>query len=431
MQPRETIRNRLYSGARTARELAEFSGVSQPTVSRALDAMGNDIVRFGGHRSIQYALRRGQNIPVYRVSAEGQTRKLGSLIPVHPEGYIMAQEDGALLHHEGIPFWLYDTIPNGYLGRAYAQRYSPVLGIPPDPNDWTDNHRMTALLAQGGDLPGNILIGDVALDHFLNAGAIEKVSGPDYPGLAAAAANGEIPGSSAGGEQPKFTAFNGRHCIVKFTVGNTDIARRWRDLLRCEHIAMETLREFGLQTSNTRIVDVGEQRFLEIERFDRVGEQGRIAALSLKAFDLEYLGIGNGNWADVTAALSRVVTNGKKVITRQAVETAHLLYAFGVLTGNADMHLGNLSFVSEHGMPYELAPCYDMLPMCFAPNRSGLLPDKMPEPTISGSVSGETWRRALKMAEDYIGKLDWFCGFEPMASNLDLAKGKISRIGTG
>jgi HipA-like C-terminal domain len=428
MQPSETIRNRLYSGVRTARELADFAGVSQPTVSRALDSIGNDIVRFGGHRSIQYALRRGQNIPVYRISALGQTRKLGSLIPVHPEGYVMAQEDGVLLHFDGIPFWLFDTIPSGYLGRAYAQRHSSILGIPPSPNEWTDNHRMAALMAQGGDLPGNILIGDVALDHFLNAGAIDQVSESDYPGLAIAAANGEIPGSSAGGEQPKFTAFNGRHCIVKFTVGNTEIARRWQDLLRCEHIAMETLRESGLQTSHTRIVDIGEQRFLEIERFDRVGERGRIAAISLEAFDLEFLGIGNGNWADVTTKLNQVITNGKAVITRQSHETAHLLYAFGVLIGNTDMHLGNLSFVSEHGMPYELAPCYDMLPMCFAPNRSGLLPDKMPEPTVSGSVSGETWRRALKMAEDYIGKLDWFCGFESMTRNLYLAKSKISRI---
>jgi hypothetical protein len=47
--------------------------------------------------------------------------------------------------------------------------------------------------------------------------------------------NGAIPGSSAGGEQPKFTAYCGErsaHVIVKFSpLGDDAVARRWRDIL--------------------------------------------------------------------------------------------------------------------------------------------------------------------------------------------------------
>ena len=50
-------------------------------VSRAITALGDEIVRIGAGRSIQYALRdsvRGLGaIPVYRVSADGALGRLG------------------------------------------------------------------------------------------------------------------------------------------------------------------------------------------------------------------------------------------------------------------------------------------------------------------------------------------------------------------
>ena len=56
----ETIRLHLAGGPQSARSLIEVLGVSQPTVSRALAELGDEVVRIGAARSIQYALRDSQ-----------------------------------------------------------------------------------------------------------------------------------------------------------------------------------------------------------------------------------------------------------------------------------------------------------------------------------------------------------------------------------
>ena len=35
---------------------------------------------------------------------------------------------------------------------------------------------------------------------------------------------------------------------------------------------------------------------LEVERFDRIGEEGRVAMVSLEALDAEFSGSGHANW---------------------------------------------------------------------------------------------------------------------------------------
>lgn len=65
----------------------------------------------------------------------------------------------------------------------------------------------------------------------------------EYPVLALAAGEGDVPCSSAGGEQPKFCTFTERgHVLVKFSAPNdTPISERWRDLLFAEHLALKVL----------------------------------------------------------------------------------------------------------------------------------------------------------------------------------------------
>lgn len=107
-----------------------------------------------------------------------------------------------------------------------------------------------------------------------------------YVQLAREAAQGEVPGSFAGGEQPKFVAYavtpNGpQHLIVKFSERETGpVTERWRDLLLAEHLALTTLRDAGVPAAQTWIVDTDDQRFLEVERFDRVGALGRRGVFS-------------------------------------------------------------------------------------------------------------------------------------------------------
>ena len=149
----QAIRQRLMQGVVTARQLADTLEVSQPTISRVLASMQEHVVRMGAARSIQYALlderRSGLQTAVYRVGTDGRLRTLGQLLPVWPEGFVMQQTDGRSLHSEELLWWLLDGLPQGYLGRAFAQRFAqahPDLGLPPRLSHWSDSHGLLALL---------------------------------------------------------------------------------------------------------------------------------------------------------------------------------------------------------------------------------------------------------------------------------------------
>lgn len=414
------IRRLLAQGPMTAREMAQKMAVSQPTVSRALLVMGDEVLRFGPYRSIQYALHRPLldrgDIPVFRVSPTGQLTPLGQLAPVHPCGYVMRQDDGQTpLYSEGFPWWLDDMRPQGFLGRAFVAAQAARLGLPPNLGDWQEAHVLRALLSPGGsDTVGNLLLGEAARERFLSQPPDEPIPARDlavtYARLAAEASRGDIGTSSAGGEQPKFTAYattpdGARHVLVKYTLAiapaaPNPIAQRWADLLLAEHLAASALKAHGVAAVQTRIHDHQGQRFLEVERFDRVGPLGRLGLISLAAMDAEFVGQGTGGWPGITA---RLATLGH--LQPGAHDHGCLLHAFGTLIGNTDMHPGNLSFVTDSGRPYALAPAYDMLPMAFAPRTSGELPSALAAARIDGRVSNAAWRQALTMAESFLTQL--------------------------
>lgn len=442
----EAVQILLSGGPLSARQLIENTGVSQPTISRAVTELGEKIVRIGTAQSIQYTLRdtmRGlPDIPIYRVGAEGHIRQLGTLVPVRQEGFVMRQEDGVILHSDGLPWWLFDMRPQGYLGRAYATRHGAELGLPERITDWADTHALRALLVHGHDVVGNLLLGDIARDRFLSAPVpdpiTEEQKAGEYARLALEAARGGITGSSAGGEQPKFTAYattpdGPRHSIVKFSeLEESPVSERWRDLLLAEHLALDTLREAGIPAAKTQVLDHAGQRFLEVERFDRIGNLGRRALYSLAALDAEFVGAGMDSWPIIARQL---VIGG--LIHPEAADDANLLWAFGTLIGNSDMHSGNLSFISEHGRPYNIAPAYDMTPMTFAPRSGGGIPDIISEATIHASVSNDTWRRAEDLARAFLARVMAATGFSyrfgpcivAMEQHIATASGKIGRLG--
>lgn len=51
----EMIRKILRNGPRSSRQLTDIMNISQPTLSRALNTLSDDIVRIGSGSSIQYA----------------------------------------------------------------------------------------------------------------------------------------------------------------------------------------------------------------------------------------------------------------------------------------------------------------------------------------------------------------------------------------
>lgn len=427
-----SIRALLAQGPLSSRQLVEKTGLSQPTVSRALTALGDELLRIASGLSIRYALRdTARNFlsaPVFRVSEAGLIEELGRLLPVRPDGFVMVQADGATVHSDGLPWWLFDMRPQGYLGRAYASSHAAALGLPANPEHWSDTDVLRALLAHGDDAVGNLLVGELARERFIAQPLPQPVDRADYPALARAAGAGELPGSSAGGEQPKFCACSERgHVLVKFSAADDNpVSERWRDLLLAEHLALSVL---GVESG---IYDFAGQRFLEVPRFDRVGSLGRVGVFSLRALDAEFVGDPLAPWP----ALVDHLAAGGHVVADAVAEVA-LRWAFGALIGNNDMHAGNLSFISHQGRPYQLAPAYDVLPMGFAPERSGALVDTLAPARLTAAVDAQTWRQALRLAEMFHTRIGECSGFSARFSpcivalrrHIDEAAARIARLG--
>jgi hypothetical protein len=207
------------------------------------------------------------------------------------------------------------------------------------------------------------------------------------------------PGSSAGGEQPKFAAYlEGRHVLVKFSGDEGVAAQRWRDLLVCESLALDTLRTEGLPAATARSLSIEGRGFLEVERFDRAGHRGRRALLSLGAIDDEYFG-HRDTW---TRAALRMLAAQR--IDPEDARRMRWLDTFGQLTGNTDRHFGNLSFFVEEDGRFRLAPVYDMLPMIFAPEGTDLIERRF-EPAPPTADNLDVWPHAARCAVTYWGRL--------------------------
>jgi hypothetical protein len=182
----------------------------------------------------------------------------------------------------------------------------------------------------------------------------------------------------------------------------------------------------------TRVFDFGGQRFLEVPRFDRVGPFGRIGVFSLRALDAEFVGDASAPWPSL---LARLVAGGHVEAGAQA-DVARL-WAFGTLIGNTDMHAGNLSFLSSHGRPYQLAPAYDVLPMGFAPRSGGSVANTLPAASLSAAVDAASWREGLHLAERFFALLcehkGFSAGFSPciaaLRQHIDQAAARIARLG--
>lgn len=400
----------------TARELGGEFGVSQPTVSRLLTAAGDQIVKIGHARSSRYAATRevrglGSRWPLYRIDNQGRPQNFGELVALHSEAcWLDTDEPPDWLHGEfadglfpGLPWFLDDLHPQGFLGRMFAQRYARELGLGDDILRWNSDAVLAALLLRGEDAPGNFVLGEAALERALrNTPALipSTLRAQRYAALADATLAGEPVGSPAAGEQPKFTVCvetaqgDWQHVIVKFSerVDINPIGRRWADLLICEHVASQVLTEYGLPVASSALVWSDGRLCLESTRFDRLGAHGRRGVVSLAAWSDAHDGVRD-NWA---AAAERMQRQGW--LAQAAVAHIQKLWWFGQMIANTDMHFGNLSFFLDDAIPLTPCPSYDMLPMLYRPDSSGGLParDYQP-PTPRPDVLGE-WQKAAMWA---------------------------------
>lgn len=397
----------LKAGPRTAQQLMEELGISQATLSRTIRELSDSVTMFRvtGDRTPRYALLRAlpQDLHprqrVYRSLSAGTIAPFAELEFLAGGGTLERSENDRTRCYEGLPPYLSFAAPSGFLGRQLAQEAARSSLFPASLKDWNDDHRIAYLFRQGLNLPGNLIFGDLCLQREIDlrrappTEAGEKLGA--YIGMAQQLKSASY-GSSAGGEQPKFLWF-GRdtgHVIVKFAREGSRMA----ELLPLEHLALRALAAVGVPAARTELVRSEEFVFLEVRRFDRIGDTGRVGLLSAGAIDDEFFG-RRDSWPEFAA---RCVSAG--YLSPQDARHVGVMAAFSELIGNTDRHFENISLlIGEDGDYQGIAPAYDILPMRYASIGGGLDPELLPiEPKVGtiGAVLA-VWQLAARAADEF------------------------------
>ena len=410
--PKATLLETLAAGPATSADLMSATGLSQPVLSRSMTRLEQQglTLRMGAARSTRYGLlrkipRAGSTWPVFQVDELGDVREIGQLSALQPRHYVVKSAKAGLRGlTDYVPYYLHDQRPGGFIGRSVSRLW-PELELPARVIDWSDDHYLVYLTRRGFDTVSDLLVGVETLDRYLAANPARPVvpsleRSVHYPILAEAALAGNLAGSSAHGEHPKFaTALECdstiRHVLVKFSPPRaTHVGQRWSDLLLAEHIAHEHLAAHGVDACRSNYFQFGDRAYLEVERFDRIGDSGRRGVVSLLAIDSARYG-GLDRWPTSAARLAK-----DGFISAADLDEIRLREAFAQLIANNDRHFGNLAFFDRYDGSLQNAPVYDMLPMLFAPANEQLVERsfEMPHPT---SETLAAWARAQDLAEGY------------------------------
>jgi len=388
------IINELNRGVLGAADLRQRLGVSAPTLMRAVRQADARVIRIGLGRATRYGLRASwpgldaSRFPVFRVSETGGAESAGEVFTLASRQAVWMPAGTV---SDGLPVALADARPSGFLGRYFAAIHAD-LRLPARLADWSDHHVLIAMSRRGEDLPGNLILGDESFARWQALDVVAKAR-DDYPGLAEATIAGRPPGSSVGGERPKFGVYlDGRHVLVKFASRSADaVARRWCDLLVMEALALDVVASHGVSAACTHIVETPSYWFLESERFDRSGPRGRVAVLSLAAAHSDPA----HTWAQAAAELRNA---GR--LAHEDARRLQWLDAFGAFIGNTDRHQFNiLLFPDRRG--FRLAPAFDQASMLYAPLADGQVPARTFELPKASSHTLEVWADARASAREF------------------------------
>lgn len=401
------VRAALAHGPRPVDELLAHLRTSQATFSRTIQKAKAEVISFRepGVRTPRYALVRSEPVPspqpIFRVDAEGKVTEVGSVSFLRGGGTWVDLGGADSRLHEGLPPAMAFSAPSGYLGARIAKIVASSIGVPTSLRDWSDDHRIKYLCTLGSDGAGALMWGRGSFAQHMASRRTPPIATSDidraYRDLADATTQTGA-GSSAGGEQPKFTCEteDSGHLIVKFARTGT----RSADLLIMEDLALRALRDSGVPAAATRYFqsDAADYGYLEVARFDRLGRFGRTGMISAGALDDELFG-KRDNWP---AFAERCRQEG--LMDAHDVHLVHVLTAFSELIGNGDRHFENLSLMTdERGQPIEVSPAYDMLPMMYAPVGGGIEPP-LREVSPSFETLGarpDVWQAAFNAAKTF------------------------------
>ncbi|WP_286535778.1 HipA domain-containing protein [Variovorax sp. J31P179] len=399
------LRSALSQGPRSSVELLAMLQASQPTFSRTIQKLGPEVIRFRepGVRTPRYGLLRAEPVaspqPMFRVDAEGRVAEIGSVSFLRGGGTWVDAPGGTSSFHEGLAPAMAFAAPSGYPGARLAKAVAAALGVPPSLRDWSDDHRASFLCRLGADVGGALIWGADSFALHMASRRAAAVPAPDiqrvYRDLATGTAQTGA-GSSAGGEQPKFTCETEArgHLIVKFARR----ASRSAELLVLEELALRSLSKAGIAAARAHYLELDDYGYLEVERFDRVGRFGRRGLISAGAVDDELFGMRD-NWPAFAQRCEEA-----RILDADAVRCVLVLAAFSELIGNGDRHFENLSLLTDdHDRPNALAPAYDMLPMVYAPVGGGIEPElRRVAPSFLGlGARTDVWQPAFEAARSF------------------------------
>ncbi|HAH05603.1 MAG TPA: type II toxin-antitoxin system HipA family toxinoxin YjjJ [Elusimicrobia bacterium] len=425
----ERFRRFLRRGVTNALDACRSLEISQPTFSRVLSLNRPGVLSVGKARKTRYALRReipnvGRAVVVHQINEEGEASELGTLHGIEPDNgfYFESSRPGDCpsRFYEDLPYFLNDLRPAGFLGRLIPQKY-PELDAPKDISRWSADDCLKYLTRYGSDLIGNLILGDEAFRKYLKSKSSSyfvshENRSNEYPRMASAVLEYGDPGSSAGGEQPKFSAVVGDDrtaVLVKFSPKiDAEVGRRVADLLICEAISSSVLGSAGRKVASSEILFGNDQVFLEVRRFDRAGRNGRRGLISLETLDAGYAGRGT-SWVDRARALRE-----EGIIGRDDYDEVRWRELYGHLIGNTDMHAANISFFMEWPRKVRLAPIYDMLPMLYIPRNDQIIERDFVPPLPSPGDSDiwlEVWETARRFWRAVSGDGRVSAGFRAIA----------------
>ena len=383
----------------SALELQAATGKSQASISLALKQLGTQVFKLGAARSTRYALT--QDILGLPASHEllwngpdivgDMPQRFGALTYLQNDNLYVQSGQHVWQTQGRWPWFLTPLKPQGFLGRELA-RLRP--DFPNDPDDWTFAQVLYMAINHVNDPVGAFFIDAIETVHFsAPTDSVEKAE--HYELLAMTVGAGLPAGSSAAGEQPKFTARqrNGERFIVKFSPPRgTPFGERWHQLLHLEKRALQTLEANGIASAQTEIVKTAKRTCLESRRFDRGLDRGAMGAIrhivSAAAVHDEFVQASRVNWIVTCEALVK-----QKLLSAGDARTVVMSYLFGQFIGNTDMHFGNLSFFVDDVINpiFVPTPVYDMLPMMWRPDiHSGNLdPSPLREPVLPIGYAAE------------------------------------------
>lgn len=378
-------------GAASSAQIQAVLNISQPTASRLLKHLDDEIVVCGQGKRTRYALAEpiGQAAaqqPIWLTDETGATKRIGTLSWL-ARSQIHLQSDNFDAFFQAssqalLPWFLSPLRAQGFLGRVLALQLG-TLGLPANPETWNTQFALMAAL-QTHDAPGALLLGSNPATMPTPPSRLPA----DNPAsaldaLAANVAQTLPAGSSAAGEQPKFLALNSQQApvLIKFSPpSGTPYGERWHDLLCAEHLCAQVLQDHGFAVAQSHIMQSASRTYLVSERFDRVGALGRRHMVAIGAAHAGFIKESYVSWAATADELAR---RGK--LSAHEAKQLHTLLQFGRLIGNTDMHSGNASlFVAGASLKeinqgnFSLAPSYDMLPMRWKPDLMLGMPDYAP-----------------------------------------------------